>query len=260
MASRSPGGALYVYVIDGAVDLERPDGETTQIGASRVYDGAGAEHRNLAAPERTAIEELLGATTGGRASLHEEPAREAAEEQTTGDSGPSGDAPATARDQRARPKQRHAVAASRRLVLAGDYRRAARRLRHHLKLQPEDGNAWALLGDCLRKTQQWRKAIAAYARAAETANGSVANRARFLAASIHQDQLDNPEIAARLLRVYLRQGPGLRPLEAAAMARLADALEESGDSAAARRIRERLVARDRAGASSDAPQRIDQEK
>ena len=101
-------------------------------------------------------------------------------------------------------------------------------LREHLRGSPADAEAWLLLGDVMRKSAQYRKAVEAYRKAEETADPSEANHARFLAASLLQDELRDPAAAIAPLQSYLRGEAKDRPLEAEAELRLGQALLATG--------------------------------
>ena len=64
----------------------------------------------------------------------------------------------------------------------------------------------------------------------------MANRARFMAASVLQDELGEHNAAVAMLRAYLAEGQALRPLEAAAQVRLARSLRRLGKLDAAREV------------------------
>lgn len=108
------------------------------------------------------------------------------------------------------------------LIAGGRYAQAAQTLETHLKQTPQDYTAWSLLADCHRKTRSWQKSLQAYRKVIANAPLHVANRARFLSASIYQDRLAKHAPAEQLLRAYLAQ-PGGQTLAAEAGLRLGKA-------------------------------------
>lgn len=126
-------------------------------------------------------------------------------------------------------------------VLDGKYDAAERALSERVKSASDDGNAWSLLADCRRKAGRYGPAVKAYRQASVVAEPAVANRARFMAASILQDELSDHGPAVALLRAYLAEGQALRPLEAAAQVRLARSLGKVGKHDAARELLEAVV-------------------
>jgi len=121
-------------------------------------------------------------------------------------------------------------------VLDGKYDAAERVLSERVAAAASDGDAWSLLADCRRKAGRFGPAVKAYRRAAGVAEAAVANRARFMAASLLQDELGEHSAAVAMLKAYLAEGQALRPLEAAAQVRLARSLRRLGRLDAAREL------------------------
>lgn len=75
-------------------------------------------------------------------------------------------------------------------------------LRAYLEHSARDATAWSLLGDCLRKLGKWRESVDAYRSVMRVGQGTEAQRARFLAASVLQDRLKDPRAVIALLEGY----------------------------------------------------------
>lgn len=155
------------------------------------------------------------------------------------------DTPRVARHERA-PKPRADYAQWRRWIMQGEYARAETTLTHYVEAVPGDLQAWSLLADCYRKSGKPQEAVDTYRRLIIRGDVVLANRARFLAAVILQDDLNDPRAAAKLLREYLSAAETTRPLEASAKVRLGRCLTALGDVKGAQETL-REVARDYAG-------------
>ncbi len=129
----------------------------------------------------------------------------------------------------------------RRLIIDGRYQVAIEAISTHLATHPRDGGAWALRADSERKSGQWQEAVRSYEMAARWAPPSSANRARFMAATIVQDKLDDPRRATVLLTAFLDGSKSKTHLMESAMLRLARAQLAIGDIRAARRLLHTLI-------------------
>jgi TolA-binding protein len=118
-------------------------------------------------------------------------------------------------------------------VLAGRYGAAEEALAAHVATAKNDVEALSLLADCYRKQTKWKAAVKVYRDIIEADAGAPAERARFQAASILQDELGDHAAAVPLLRAYIARRPPVRSLEAAARVRLAHSLEALGKQNAA---------------------------
>ena len=99
----------------------------------------------------------------------------------------------------------------------------------------------SLFSTLQRKRQDFAGAVTTSRKIIATGDAASANRARFQAASLLQDQLGDAAGAARLLEAYVKQGKPFKPLEAAAMVRLGRALKSLGRAPEATKWLERVV-------------------
>ncbi len=127
------------------------------------------------------------------------------------------------------------------MILEGQLNAAALKITRYLNQFPTDHRAWMQLATCLRKTKQWRESVKAYQKVIRLAPLAQANRARFLAASLFQDQLNRPGEAKLLLEQYLSTHR-TSPARAEAMYRLAKALLALGEKSKARKLLQTLIA------------------
>jgi hypothetical protein len=88
-------------------------------------------------------------------------------------------------------------------ILKGKFAEARHAIESRLAYAPGDGITWSLLADLERKTGNFEAALEAYERTIETADASTANRARYLAATIIQDELHEHARATRLFEEFL---------------------------------------------------------
>jgi len=109
-------------------------------------------------------------------------------------------------------------------VLSGRLEEAEKKLSTYLRRTPDDEAAWSLLATCQRKSGKFKQAAESYSRVSELAEVSRANRARFMAASLLQDEVGNHAAAAALLEQYLRSSQQRTPTRAEATIRLARSL------------------------------------
>ncbi len=129
----------------------------------------------------------------------------------------------------------------RKWVVEGRYDDADEALGKHLKKHPLDVEALSLFSTLQRKRQDFAGAVTTSRKIIATGDAASANRARFQAASLLQDQLGDAAGAARLLEAYVKQGKPFKPLEAAAMVRLGRALKSLGRAPEATKWLERVV-------------------
>jgi TolA-binding protein len=240
LVAYDPDTGLVVQVSEGAVVVTTGSGERHEVEAGWTLErpAPGATIRRPLEPRDVAAIDLLleGKTPG------------VADPDPPGDDEP----PAPRRKpKRLRGREppapvpdRGSLVASRERILEGRYREAEAALVELLASTPGSVEAWSLLGDCRRKAGRWKQAIQAYEKVIALAGDSAdANRARYVAATIHQDELGGHAAATRLLQAYLEQARGFRPLEAEAMLRLAVSYIELGRMERARELLRDVVAR-----------------
>jgi tetratricopeptide (TPR) repeat protein len=119
-------------------------------------------------------------------------------------------------------------------VIEGRLDEARSAVRAHLDAHPADAEAWSLLADCERKRGSWKEAVAAYDELVALSKGAQANRARFKAAQILQDQLGDHRRAAELLERFVEGADRGGVLTAKAQVRLARSLAALGQEDRAR--------------------------
>ncbi len=240
--SKRPSAGVEVEVAEGRVRvLGAPGGIQEVAEAERLRLDHGRVRRTpMPAAARRSLERLL---------RNPEPVEAVATWDGAGvesfEVGPSERERAGKRRQapKPRPVRVDELAEWRQWVLDGKYEAAERALGARVRRAPKDGAAWSLLADCRRKAGRFGPAVKAYRQASKVAEPSVANRARFMAASVLQDELGDHAAAVVLLRAYLAEGQALRPLEAAAEVRLARSLASLGRAEAARELLERVIER-----------------
>ena len=237
MVTVTPQGQVAVAVKEGRVHVSTATGQALNVvGGEAAVPSAESSMQvaAISASDAQELETLLAPDGARQAPAHlvrhdEEPPRQAPSVGTSAArprTQPRDKGLATADD----------IAAWQRLILSGDYDGAERALSQHLKLFPRDVEAWSLVADNRRKAGRASDAVKAYRQVVRLSDGAPANRARWLAACILQDELNDPAAAQPLLRAYLAAKPGLRPLEAAAEVRLARSLVATGDRSQATAI------------------------
>lgn len=105
---------------------------------------------------------------------------------------------------------------------------------------PDDVAARLTLADCQRRSGDKQGAVESYLKAA-TGKGADANRATLMAASLLQDELNQPQRALKQLDRYLARGAESRDLEASALVRKARALQSMGKPDQARAVVELVL-------------------
>jgi TolA-binding protein len=240
LAAYDTDSGLVVQVSEGVVLVTTESGESHEVavGWSLERSTLGETTRKPLEPRSVAaIDALLEGKTPGVAAPEL----------------PGTDEPPSPRRKPKRPPRRESptpvpdrgdLVASREQILEGRYREAEAALAKFLETRPESAEAWSLLGDCRRKAGNWKLAIQAYEKVIALGPDSAgANRARYMAATIHQDELGRHAAATRLLQAYLEQARGFRPLEAEAMLRLAISFIELGKQERAGKLLRDVVAR-----------------
>lgn len=137
--------------------------------------------------------------------------------------------------------QRPDLETLRRWILEGHYAEAEAELLSRLSRASADVEGWFLLAECQRKAGRIEQAILAYRRVIALGQGLEANRARFQAAVLLQDQLHQVRAAAQLFREYLAADVQGQPLRPWALLRLARCLASVGQRDEARRLIEGLT-------------------
>lgn len=92
--------------------------------------------------------------------------------------------------------------ALRALVIEGRLTEAEPHLRQFTQHSDRDPKVWSLLADCLRKQGRYREAVETYRSVIALGPSPDANRARFLAAALLQDRLQDPHAAITLLETF----------------------------------------------------------
>lgn len=135
------------------------------------------------------------------------------------------------------------VALWRQWVLEGRLSEAEDALHRHLKTHTIDTEAMSLLADCRRKAGKYNDALETYKNLVMIAGEKQANRARFKAGVLMQEQLGNHYGAATLFEQYLSYNQGSPLLRAKATVRLARSLVALGEKARAKKLLEQVVRR-----------------
>ena len=107
----------------------------------------------------------------------------------------------------------------------------------------------SLLADCRRKAGKYNDALETYKKLMMIAGEKQANRARFKAAVLTQEQLGNHYGAATLFEEYLSSNQGSPLLRAKAKVRLARSLIALGEKTRAKRLLEQVI-REHGGSSA----------
>lgn len=126
-------------------------------------------------------------------------------------------------------------------VLEGKLQEAEKALRGYLKRHPIDTDAMSLLADCLRKAGKHAASVATYKNIIAVAPSSQANRARFKAGVVMQENLGDHFGAAIIFEEYLATKKGSPLLTAKAMVRLARSLIELRERDRARKLLDQVI-------------------
>lgn len=129
----------------------------------------------------------------------------------------------------------------RRWVLEGRFEAAETALDDHLSEHPMDTDAYSLLADCRRKAGKYIEAVETYKKLTAIAGDYQANRARFKAGVLLQENLKNHLGAAAIFDEYLSTGKGTPLLRAKAAIRLASSLIELGETERAKKLLSKIV-------------------
>ncbi len=141
------------------------------------------------------------------------------------------------------------VALWRQWVLEGRLTEAEDALHRHLKSHSIDTEAMSLLADCRRKAGKYNDALETYKKLMMIAGEKQANRARFKAGVLMQEQLGNHYGAANLFEEYLASNQGSPLLRAKATVRLARSLVALGEKARAKKLLDQVM-RNHGGSSA----------
>jgi TolA-binding protein len=126
-------------------------------------------------------------------------------------------------------------------VLSGRLEAAEAALVAHLENNPVDTDAYSLLADCRRKAGKYAEAVETYKKLTAIAGEYQANRARFKAGVLMQENLKNHLAAAAIFDEYLATGKGTPLLRAKATVRLARSLIRLGEIDRARILLRRVI-------------------
>jgi TolA-binding protein len=244
--ARLDDGGVKVAVSEGAVRVVSEVGEGHTVKHGQVFEFAAGEERlgDLESELARLMDELLEVPADGGSEDTEEVEVAVAEPEPE-------EQPADTAAARPSAPEIHSAAPPRPSmddildwILAGELARAETALGAHLRKHPKDVTAWKLLATSRRKAGKYDGAVVGFRKVIEYGNAQQSNRARFQAAMVLQDRLGRHREAAGLLEAYLQRPPALRPLEAEAMFRLADALLRQGSKQRAytmlEQIRERF--------------------
>ncbi len=134
-------------------------------------------------------------------------------------------------------------------VLEGKLKEAEGALRSYLKRHPLDTDAYSLLANCQRKAKKYSDAVNTYKNLIAIANVSQANRARFKAGVLLQEQMGDHFGAATIFEAYLSTGKGSPLLTAKAMVRLARSLISLKERSRAKYLLQQVIT-DHSGTSA----------
>lgn len=226
-----PGNPLRVSVGQGVVEVSRPGSPAVRVNAGEAlrWEGERPEVTALEASALAVLDQALAASMTEPALLREGAAAPKEEPEETPLPGKRAVGPDVSRWKA--------------MIVVGRAAEAERELAARVKARPSDFESWSLLGDARRKLRDWKGAVAAYERIALAASPAEANRARFAAATVFQDQLNEPAQAAKLLAEYVHQPGATRPLEPMALLRWARAQHQLGDDATARNTLQQVLKR-----------------
>jgi tetratricopeptide (TPR) repeat protein len=253
-----PQGGIEVEVNEGRVHVSTPGGAEAEVVPGRsLRVGLSGKARLGALPAHDArtLDALLDQTAPA-ADVEDDAAEQitAEEQEVLGYARPAAKRPAR---RLGRPAaESDDLGQMRQWILEGRLADAEQALEARLARRGHDAAAWSLLADCRRKAGKLDAAVRAYREVIRVGDGRTANRARFLAASILQDELGQHQAAVALLRAYLDEGQAIRPLEAAAQVRLARSLGALGQRDAARELLERVADEHAGTAAADEARRL----
>ncbi len=248
--------AIEVRVFDGVVEVSGPGGKVWRVRrGERLQAGMAGDAAQAGPVPMKADEEawVLGL-------LSEEPTMPVVK-PTSETPAPSADAtpvspPATVEtppvetiSEPAQPRAEGYRSGSldrwREWVIAGRYREAGEALESHLKTHPRDAEAWSLLADCRRKSEDIQGAVAAYRQVIRNGATSEADMARFKAAMLLQDKLGQDAAAIPLLQRYAASRGADPALEAEALLRLGRAYRVTGEKIKAEAVLRNVMERHR---------------
>ena len=126
-------------------------------------------------------------------------------------------------------------------ILDGRLELAEAALEAHIQTHPVDTDAYSLLADCRRKAGKYVEAIETYKKLTAIAGEHQANRARFKAGVLMQENLKNHLGAAAIFDEYLATGKGTPLLRAKATVRLARSLIVLGETDRARMLLRQVI-------------------
>jgi TolA-binding protein len=126
-------------------------------------------------------------------------------------------------------------------VLEGKLAEAEAALSQHLATHSIDTEAMSLLADCRRKAGKYNEALDTYKTLMAVAGTHQANRARFKAAVLMQEQLNDHFGAASNFEEYLASGTGSPLLKAKATVRLSRSLIALGERIRARKLLKQVI-------------------
>ncbi|MBN2803272.1 MAG: tetratricopeptide repeat protein, partial [Deltaproteobacteria bacterium] len=128
-------------------------------------------------------------------------------------------------------------------IMSGKYSSAKSEIEQYLKLNPNDSETIMLLATVLRKEQNFNGALSTYNRVINSSPSSTANRAKYLAGEICQNQLNNPAKAAEYFESYLKSTQEGDPNRAEANFRLARSYIATGQKNRADSILKEIIAK-----------------
>jgi hypothetical protein len=128
------------------------------------------------------------------------------------------------------------------LVAQGRLPEAEKRLGTYLRTHRNDSEALLLLADSQRKLRKWEQAVATYLKVVDSPDSPRANRARFLAGTIYQENLGQHTRAVQMFDAYLKAADGRTLLRFEAQYRLARSLIALGQKERAQRVLRDIIA------------------
>jgi hypothetical protein len=240
---RGDAGGLEVKVQNGVVEVR--DGRRQWIvraGQSlrvRKDEEQGALG-SLDEDEERLLDKLLD---------EEKPPKDTTEEHLESETD-EGDRPQSTDVAKAKPDRKRKAARSngddietlRALVAQGQLPEAEERLGTYLRTHRNDSEALLLLADSQRKLRKWKQAVATYLKVVDSPDAPRANRARFLAGTIYQENLGQHNRAVQMFDAYLKAADGQNLLRFEAQYRLARSLISIGQKERAQRVLRDIIA------------------
>lgn len=235
---------LAVTVTEGSVEVKGAGGTRLPVKSGEtllVAEGREPLRTAEKGEQRNTLNWLLGQSRRWKESCYDsgDCAQDEVEEKPPS---PNGASEEKKSEPRARQKPRRTPAPSlthwREMILSGRLQEAETGLLEHVRANPRDVEGWWLLSTCRRKSGKWVSAVNAYRKVIEYGDPGRADKARFRAAVILQEQLGRHQQAISLLTQYIENGARNRPLRAEAMVRLAESLLAIGQKTKAARILE----------------------